>query len=468
MNTLGPFFEPKGIALIGASKSPGFGYGIPIKLKKQGWGDKLYLVNRSGGEIHQMPVYKTLQDIPGPVDLAIAIVPAHAVPDMLSEIGEHGIRHIIIESAGFSEAGQGGRDLQQKAKEVAEEYGIRVIGPNCVGVVNTENGFTSVEVIEESLSPGNIGIIAQSGAFGNVLLDGMPQRGLSVSKAVTLGNRLDVNESDVLEYLHQDPKTDVVIMYLEGIADGSRFRETVSRVTQDKPVLILKSGRTSAGKAATASHTGSMSGVDALYDAMFAQTGAIRADTLEELIELARVFSSQPLPKGPRLGVVTSSGSMGALATDMAVSLGLNLPAVSQATIDRVMDGAPSWMNIKNPLDVGPSRQFAAAISSLLVDDKIDMVLAITVIPFSVVRMLKPMGLRADSWFGNIAEIRETAPAKPLVVCSVGHRQFIDNMSEIAGEKVPVIDTPEMAAKALGVLWQYSKWKAGIDPSHRI
>ena len=466
MNELGPFFEPEGIVLIGARRSPGFGYGIPIKLKQQGWGDRIYLVNRSGGDMHQMPVYKRIRDVPGPLDLAIVIVPAHAVPDMLSEIGEQGIRHVIIESAGFSEAGQGGRDLQEQTKEVAARYGIRVIGPNCVGVVNTENRFTSVEILEESLSPGNIGIIAQSGAFGNVLLDGMPQRGLLISKAVTLGNRMDVNESDVLEYLHQDTKTEVIMMYLEGVADGLRFRETLSKVTQDKPVLILKSGRTSAGKAATASHTGSMSGEDALYGAIFTQTGAIRADSLEELIELARVFSSQPLPEGPRLGIVTSSGSMGALATDMAVSLGLTLPPVSQATIDSVKHGAPSWMNIKNPLDVGPSEQFGAAISSLLNDNEIDMVLGITVIPFSVVKMLKPLGINPDTWFGKIAEIREIAPSKPLVVCSVGHREFIDNMSEISGKKVPVIDAPEMAAKTLGTLWQYSRRKASFMDGH--
>ena len=199
---------------------------------------------------------------PSPVDLAIVIVPAEAVPDVIEEIGERGIRNVIIETAGFAETGERGMALQERVKAIAMQYRMRVIGPNCVGVVNTENRFSSVEVMEESLTPGPLSIIAQSGVFGNILLDHLPQYGLFISKAVTLGNRMDVDESDVLDYLDRDPTTRVIMIYLEGTANGRRLMESLARVTQKKPVLILKSGRTEAGKRATASHTGSMSGED--------------------------------------------------------------------------------------------------------------------------------------------------------------------------------------------------------------
>jgi len=451
------FFEPRGVALVGATRTPGFGYGIPLMLKGQGWGERLYLVNPSATELHGMKVYPRVADVPDPVDLAVVIVGAAAVPGALNEIGARGIRSVVIESAGFAEAGDEGRALQEKALAVAREHGIRVIGPNCVGVVNTKNRFTTVEIIEEALQPGNVGIIAQSGVFGNVLLDGLHERGLHVAKAVTLGNRMDVNECDVLDYLRHDPDTRVIMMYLEGAADGRRLIETLGRVTRDKPVLVLKSGRTGAGRAAAASHTGSMSGEDALYDAAFAQSGAIRAQSLEELLGFARVFATQPLPAGPRLGVVTSSGSLGALAADAAVSAGLELPALSAATAQKMREGAPGWMNVKNPLDVGPSGLYQKAVAAMLQDPAVDMVLAVAIIPFAVVRQFKPFGLTPKTWFGDLASIRALAPHKPFALCAVGHSEFIADMASLSGPSIPLFTSPEPAARALAALWKHQR-----------
>ncbi len=462
-NSLRPFFEPREIVVVGATRTPGFGYGIPIMLQQQGWGDRLYLVNRSGGEMHGMKVFEKVADVPGDPDLAISVVPAHAVPEVLSEIGERGITHVIIESAGFAEAGDKGKAIQKEAQTVARKYGLRVMGPNCVGVINTENRFTSVETIEESLSPGNIGIIAQSGVFGTVLVDSLPGRGAMLSKVMTLGNRMDVDECDALEYLHQDPATKVIIMYMEGVGENTRIREVLGKVTRDKPVLILKSGRTSVGRAATASHTGSMSGEDALYDALFAQTGAVRANSLEELVEMARVFATQPLPKGNHLGIITSSGSLSALATDVAVSSGLILPALSQTTVDKVMEEAPLWMSAKNPLDVGPSDQYVKALPLLLKDPGIDMVVAITIVPFSVLQKCRHLGLTAESLYGDIAALHASTPDKPLLICAVGHRDYLDHLAEISGPEVPVIASPETAAVTLAALWRYSIWKKNFE-----
>ena len=210
----------------------GFGFGIPAFLKKNGWGDRTFLVNPSGGEIGGMKAYQKIAAVPGPVDLAIVIVPANAIAGALTQIAERGIRHVIIESAGFAETGEKGRILQEEIRELAARLGLRVIGPNCVGVINTENRFASVELLEESLTPGPLSVIAQSGVFGNILLDFLFQRGIYVSKAITLGNRIDVNECDMLDYLYDDPATKVIAIYLEGAADGARLHRTLARVAE--------------------------------------------------------------------------------------------------------------------------------------------------------------------------------------------------------------------------------------------
>lgn len=440
---------------MGARRSPGFGFILPIALQRQGWGDRLHLVNPAGGELHGMPLYAKVGDVPGDPDLAVVIVPAPVVPQALEEIGARGIRHVIIESAGFNEIGEEGKALQEKAKEAAARYGIRVIGPNCVGVINTTNRLSTVEVVDEAFIRGPVAVIAQSGVFGNILLDGLHEKGLYISKAVTLGNRMDVNECEVLDYLHRDPDTSVIMMYLEGAADGRLLRETLARVTRDKPVLVLKSGRTGAGRQATASHTGSMSGEDGLYEAVFRQSGAIRARSLDELVDMARVFSTQPLPAGNRLGVTTSSGSLGALATDAAIEAGLELPPLDPASVEKVRDVAPGWMNVRNPLDVGPSGQFLPAMTAMLEDPNIDMMLSIAVMPFAVFREFKQRGISVKDWLGSAPELRDLAPLKPVILCSIGDSGFVADLDEAIGPDVPVLTSPESAARALAELYRY-------------
>jgi acetyltransferase len=456
-NSFREFFEPKGIVIAGARRSYGFGYGIPLFLQNHGWGERTYLVNPAGGELHGQRVYKNVRDVPASADLAIVIVPAPAVPGLMEDIGERGIRHVILETAGFAETDEKGKVLQEEVKAVARRYGIRVIGPNCVGVVNTANGFASVELIDESLAPGPVSIIAQSGVFGNILLDYLPECGLSISKAITLGNRLDVNESDMLDYLNDDPATKVILLYLEGAGDGPRLKETLSRVAGNKPVIILKSGRTDAGKMATASHTGSLSGQDVIYRGLFAQTGAIRAESLSEMVDLARVFATQPAPQGNRLGIITNSGSLGALATDVAVSHGLTLPPPSSSIIEQVKELAPDWMNIKNPLDVGPSGIYGTVLPTFLGNPEIDMALAIIVIPYAIASKFEAVGVTEADMFGDIASIRAQYPDKPLLTIVIGHHRFVENIARLSGPSAPLFPSPEQAARALSALWHYSK-----------
>ncbi len=462
-NMLRPFFAPEGVMIVGARRSPGFGFSIPTSLIKQGWGDRIYLVNPVGGELHGKKVYESVSEVPDPVDLAIVIVPSPAAPGVLEDIGTRGVKCVILETAGFAEIGEQGMALQKEVEEISKRHGIRIIGPNCVGVVNTDNSFASVETLEEALEPGPVSVIAQSGMFGTGILDFAYERGLYISKVITLGNRMDVDECEVMNYLSGDPTTKAIMMYLESASNGPRLLETLDRVTREKPVLILKSGRTSEGKKATESHTGSLSGEDEIYEGAFAQHGAVRAENIEELMAYSAVFSTQPLPAGNRLGIVTSSGSMGVMSTDTAVSHGLDVPAPSAATIEKIKKDAPGWMNVKNPLDTGPSQLYGASVAAALQDPNFDMVMAITIIPYAVVQEFKANGIPPEVWFGDMKKLRESAPDKPFVICSMGNSRFVKEIREIAGPSTPVIFSPNLAAKSLAALWDYARRKKRRD-----
>lgn len=448
------FFEPGNVALVGARSTPGFSYGVPLVLARNGWADRLFLVNPRGGELHGMKVYESLGEVPAPIDLAIVVVPAPAVPGVLAQAGEKGVRSVIVESAGFAETGPEGAALQDEALGVARRHGIRIVGPNCVGVVNTANKFSSVEVIDEAMTPGTTAVIAQSGVFGTVLLDMLHEHGLTISKAVTLGNRMDLTECDFLDYFRDDPGTRVVMMYLEGAADGARLRESLSAIAPRKPVLVLKSGRTDAGRAASVSHTASMAGDDVMYEALFRQTGAVRAQNIEELVEMTRAFATVEKPGGNRLGIVTSSGSLGVMSTDLAVSLGLTVPALSDSTTEAIRRVSPAWMNVRNPVDVGPSDAFATALEAMLEDPGIDMVLAITIMPYVIFKTVTGKGSDGTSWFGDIGRIRVEHPGKPLLQCAVGHHDFVGRMRRLAGPDVPLFVSPEPAVRALAALYK--------------
>ncbi|MDI6755148.1 MAG: CoA-binding protein, partial [Thermodesulfobacteriota bacterium] len=268
------FFRPKSLALIGATNTPGFGHGIPRFWGKTGWLDRAYLVNPKGGQLQGREVYRTISELPQGIDLAVVIVPAPKVQEVLVELGEKGIRAVVIESAGFAEIGEEGQKRQDALLETARGYGIRLLGPNCVGVVKTDNHFATIEIMDRALEPGPVAIIAQSGVFGNILLDHLPEVGLKISKVATLGNKIDLDEADFLEYFTEDSKTRVILIYEEGVKDGRRFLNALQRSCKQKPVIILKSGRTPLGQQATLSHTASLSGEDCFYDAAFQQAGA--------------------------------------------------------------------------------------------------------------------------------------------------------------------------------------------------
>ncbi len=455
---LKPFFEPETVAIVGATKGIAFGAGLPLCLSENGYRERLRLVNPREKEIIGLPVYPDVEAIPGKVDLAIVVVPAPICLPVFQACARKGIKSIILEAAGFSETGPEGKKREEELKEFARSAGIRVIGPNCIGVVNTANRFVSTQVPPESLTPGPISVVAQSGVFGNIILDWGPENGVRFSKVITIGNRMDVGELDLIEYLADDPDTKVIVLYLEGVQNGRAFLSLAARVTRKKPILILKSGRSEVGRKAVLSHTGSLSGDDAVFDAAFRQCGVIRSDDFYGLFDLARAFSVAPLPQGKRTGIVTSTGSIGVQTADACVSQGLSIPDISERSRNEMNKIAPAWMSIRNPLDVGPSGLFGDGMNVILTDPDLDGIIGIPVIPSFVAKEFVRQGVPPASLVGNLQKELLGPGGKTLLLAPIGNRAWIEILREAFGDRVPIISSPENAARVMAALVRYREY----------
>jgi acyl-CoA synthetase (NDP forming) len=461
---LDQFFKPRSVALIGATNTPGFGHGIPLFWQKNGWLDRAYLVNPKGGQIHGKEAYRSISELPGGIDLAVVIVPSPAVREVLIDLGKKGIRAVIIESAGFAETGPEGKKRQEELAELAKGMGIRLIGPNCVGVVNTENRFATIEIMDPAMEPGSVAIMAQSGVFGNILLDHLPTAGLKISKVATLGNKIDLDEADFLDYFAADPGTRVILIYMEGTNDGQRFLGALRRICRIKPVVILKSGRTPYGREATLSHTASLSGEDRVFDAAFRQAGAIRAMNLQEMVEIARVLIAQPPMQGRNIGILTTSGSLGAMTADIVYQEGMRLPPWEPDTIQKIKARAPGWMNVKNPLDIGPSGIFRPACEAVFADPNPDGFILIPVIPYAAIEIYMRLGVKARDMLGDWPAYRETIKDKPVVAIHLGYREWIEQIKDLSGAAVATVSSPEAAVRALSALYQFNLHSEKTQP----
>jgi len=455
-------YQPRSIAIIGAKKRAfGFGAGLPRFLLDIGVApDCLHLVNPKEKEIDGLPVYPTVKEVPGDVDLAIVIVPAPAVPRVIGNCVEKRVKVINVQSAGFAEVGAEGAKVQEEMGRLAREAGIRIIGPNCVGVVNVPGRFATCEVDLDAIRPGGISVVAQSGVFGNVLMDWAPSQDIALGKLATIGNRADIDESDMLDYLGKDPATRVIVMYLEGVKDGRRFVEAARRASLEKPVLVYKSGETEAGKKATLSHTGSLSGPDAIFDGVCRQAGLIRARDLLELFDMARAFEACPLPKGRRVLVVTGSGSQGAMAADRLVQRGMQLPEMTAESVAELRSQAPDWMNVGNPLDIGPSGLFALGMKLAMTDSNIDAVIAVPIAPWKVLKPALEMRTEEVSRQMYVAPaLLDEAAERPLLIAPMGHPDWVKTVKRFFGLRAPAMATPQNAARALAAMCEYREWR---------
>jgi len=454
------FYHPKTVALIGVSGSFGFGSGLPRFLIDQGWGDRIYPVNPKVDEIEGIRAYPSLRDVPEEIELACIMVPAQAVEEVLKDCVAKGVKAVIVMSAGFAETGPEGQNRQDALARIAREAGIRMIGPNCIGVVDVPGGFATVEILLRNIQPGNISMVAQSGVFGNILLDGAPAEGVRIAKVATIGNRADLDETDFLAYYAEDPDTEVIVLYLESIRRGREFVETVRSVSLKKPVLAYLGGQTEAGRKATSSHTGAMAGFRRIDRDVLRQAGVWIAEDPVELLETAKVFSLCPLPQGSKVLTVTASGSLGVMAADRLVKENLAFAELSPAGLAQLREKAPPWMNLGNPLDVGPSGLFREAMYVGLESPEVDAVLAFPVIPWAVVSpLLRDDPGAVEALFVDRALLKKAVARKPVIMSVPGHPEWREACSRLLFPGVPIVSTPQAAARALGALYRYAKWR---------
>ncbi|MFH2129693.1 MAG: CoA-binding protein, partial [bacterium] len=328
MSSLVEVMDSQNLAIIGASRDPFKPGALLIKvLQDTGFKGKVAGVNPGGGEVYGTILYPSLEAVPFSVDLAVFYIPPALVPDILEQCARKGVKGVVISAEGFAESGEDGRQFQEKVQAILRRTGIRGFGPNTLGLINTRTGLTtSYFSNQEMLQPGSIGFAAQSGVFVGALLRYFTSLGgLGISKGLGLGNKVDVDESDALQYFHADPETRFIGLYLEDVRDGRRFLETARAVTRDKPVLLLKGGRTARGAQATASHTASLAVDDAVFDGALRQAGVIRMDSIEEMVNTMMGFAWAPLPDGNRIALVTYSGAQAIMAIDAAIQSGLGL-----------------------------------------------------------------------------------------------------------------------------------------------
>src|SRR3990172_3948341 len=449
------FFQPHSVAVIGASRQRGtIGAEIFHNLLKDGFSGVVYPVNPQAEAIGGVKAYPSLMDVPGDVDLAIVCVPAERVLDVADDCARKGVRGIVVISAGFRETGEAGAEREQALLAKARSYGMRLIGPNCMGVLNTHPGVSLNGTFSPVFPPaGNVALESQSGALGLALLDYARQLNIGLSTFVSVGNKADVSGNDLVQYWEQDPATDVILLYLESFGNPKKFARLARRISAHKPIVAVKSGRTAAGSRAAASHTGALATLDVASDALFRQAGVIRVDTLEQLFDVANLLAHQPVPQGRRVGILTNAGGPGILAADACEGQGLHVAPLSEETKAQLREILPPEAGFANPVDMiasASAEQYGRALRVLLQDSNIDSVIAIFIPP--LVTQAQDVG----------AAIRDAAVEckgpKTLVACFMSTRGAPPELSG-EGFTIPSFAFPEAAAMALARACEHAEWK---------
>jgi len=450
-NSLIPFFQPKGVVIVGAStSSEKLGYGVARNLIQSGYKGAIHLVAQKSGEVFGRQIHTSLQDIPDPVDLAILIVPTSATPSVIEDCGKRGIKAAVIVSAGFREVGEEGAELEKQCVEIAQKHGVRLLGPNCIGTIDTHFPLDTTFLQPPMPDKGGIGFISHSGAFAAAIVDWARGQGFGFSRIVSLGNQADVNETDMLPMLADDDATNVIVMYMESIPNGRRFVQTASNVAKRKPVIALKVGRFEAGQKAAASHTGALAASDTAFDAAFEKAGVLRAETAEQMFDWARALENCPLPKGNKIGILTNAGGPGVIAADSLEREGLVLTQLKESTLEVLSATLPPAANIHNPVDMLASaspNQYAECLNILLKDEDVDAVMVILPPP--------PM-FKAEEVAEKINEVIGKFE-KPVVVALLGSTLVEKAVETFASSKVATYPFPERAASALGALVRRAK-----------
>jgi acetyl coenzyme A synthetase (ADP forming)-like protein len=454
MPTLDAILKPRTIAVIGASRSPNtIGNQILSNLVRHGFTGAVYPVNPTAPAINAMKAYPNVGEIPDAVDLAVIAVPKQHVLGVAHECGAKNVKGLVVITAGFRETGAEGAERERQLVAAVRKHGMRMVGPNCLGVLNADPAYSMNATFAPEMPPfGPSAFVSQSGAMGVSVLDYARDYGIGISQFVSIGNKPDVSGNDLLLQWERDDAVRVILMYAENFGNPHRFLEIASRITRTKPIIVMKSGRSRVGARAATSHTGALAASDVAVDALLAQAGVLRAATMEELFDMAMAFGATPLPRSRRTVVVTNSGGPGILAADALEAVKLDLVEPSDATKDKIRPLLSEEASIRNPLDMIASASpsaYRAALTHLLADAGVDAAVAIFV---------PPLGVRQEDVAEAIVAAARTAPAKPVLAVLMGRDGLPQGRAELHQAGIPAYIFPESAARALAALNRYRDW----------
>ncbi len=453
-HSLDAIFRPRSVAVIGASTRPGaIGRVIFEKLLASDFNGPVFPVHPKAEFVRSVKAYANIKAVPQHVDLAIIAVKREQVAAVVQECADAGVRGLIVVTAGFREVGEEGRRREEKILAIVREHGMRMVGPNCMGVICTDPDVRLDGTFAPTIPlPGNIGFVSQSGALGVTILEYAASLNLGVSMFVSIGNKADIAGNDVLEYWQHDDSVDVILMYLESFGRPQEFVSLAREISRKKPIIIVKSGRTTSGARAASSHTGALAGTDTLYDAMFRQCGIIRADSIEEMFDFAMGFANQPLPAGNRIAVITNAGGPAIMAADACENLGLELPPLSEATQAKLRERVSPEASTANPVDLlagADETDFQFALQCVLADPGIDAAIVIFVPPL----ITDPLRVAR-----SISEAIGNS-GKPVMGCFMGVKGIARGVEELKRHDIPAFAFPESAAKALHAMYEYQRWR---------
>jgi acetyltransferase len=450
MAELDGLFRPRSVAVIGASRRRGtIGREMLHNLLEGDFQGKVFPVNPKADVIHSMKSYPSVLSIADEVDMAVVVVPREGVLQAVSDCGRKGVKGVVVLSSGFREIGPVGVEREKELLGILRKYGMRMIGPNCMGIINAEPEVS----MNATFSPtpplgGGIGFLSQSGAMGAAILNHAKSLGLGISMFASMGNKADVSGNDLLLYLEDDPRTKLFLLYLESFGNPRNFTKVARRITRKKPIIVVKSGRTAEGAAAAASHTGALAGPDVAADALLAQCGVLRADSIEDLFDMAMAFTFQPLPDGPRMALLTDAGGPAIMAADTVKAAGLQLATFSDETKRQLADGLSPDASVANPVDMlghSGGEDYARCLRTILDDEGVDGVITLYVPPV----MHDPVSV-AQSIFEAAKD-----STKPVLCVFMARDEVLNAVLKMEGPKLPIFRFPESAVNAMGAMARY-------------
>ena len=466
MNVLDKIMKPKSIAVIGASTKPKtIGSEIMQRLRDYKFNGNIYPINPKGGIIEGFQAYTSIKEVPSEVDLAVIVVNSKFVLDTIDQCHEKGIKGLCIITAGFKETGKEGAELEHQLLQKVRDYGMRCVGPNCLGVLNTNDSIKMDATFAESLPvKGDIGFVSQSGALGGGILNILKDLNLGFAQFVSIGNQADINAETMLEYWENDDDVKQILLYMESIQNPQNFRKLASRITKKKPILALKAGRSAAGASAASSHTGSLAGADKAAAALLKQSGVIREFSLKNLFANAKAFSNCPIPKGNRVAIITNSGGPGIMATDAVCESGMQMAKITDETKEKLRSFLPAAASVKNPIDMiasAPIEHYKQTLETVLEDENVDMI-AVIYLPF--------LGLKDIDVAQALMEIKAKNPQKPIIGVFMTTSDFFVKISNM-DVNMPFYMYAEEAAEAMTRLDEQRRWMEtpqGSIPSFNV